>query len=136
MSGMIGGTDSERVRQLQAEVEQLRSTVRELRQINVEPGISLGKAHDWRQRCEALEADERRWNAVELRGLTIESRRSVSPSVDPWMVRESTDTHKAMTYWTGKTAREALDAAISAQPHAQSNGGDASKAGDAKEPRT
>ncbi len=60
-----------KIAQLEAENARLTATVRELRSINVEPGISLGKAHDWKQerdalatRCRELEADKARLESL------------------------------------------------------------------------
>lgn len=58
-----------------------------------------------------LRKDRERLDEIQRRGLSLDHRGGVSKSVDPWMVREATSLHKAVTYWTGKTVREAIDAA-------------------------
>ncbi len=61
------------------------------------------------ERLAQAQRDTERLEEIERRGLTLERRRGIGSSVDPWMVRASA--HKALTYWTGKTARIAIDAA-------------------------
>lgn len=82
----------------------------------------LRAAHaETRGQLAQAQRDTERLDEVEIRGLTVENRAGVGKSVDPWMVREATGLHKSLTYWTRKTAREAIDAALRAKPEGVGN---------------
>lgn len=64
IASAIQAHDEEREKEHQKALHDLKCTVKELRSINVEDGISLGKAYDWRAERDALRKECDKLNAI------------------------------------------------------------------------